>query len=71
MYEAEVTVFLTYPVDSQKLQEILSTYEAASGAKVNREKSSALALEEWDGSSLISDILYSQTVKILGFKFTE
>ena len=52
-YADDVTVFLTSPVDSQKLQEILSTYEAASGAKVNRQKSSALALGHWDGSSLI------------------
>jgi len=69
-YADDVTVFLTSPVDSQKLHDILSTYEAASGAKVNRQKSKALALGHWDGSSLISNIPYSQTVKILGFKFT-
>jgi hypothetical protein len=69
-YADDVTVFLTSPVDSQKLQEILSTYDAASGAKVNRQKLSALALGHWDGSSLISNIPYSQSVKILGFKFT-
>lgn len=57
-------------MDSHKLQEILSTYEAASGAKVNTNKSNALPLGQWDGSSLISNIPYSDTVKILGFKFT-
>jgi len=69
-YADDMTVFLTSPVVSQKLQEILSTYEAATGAKVNRQKSSALALGHWDGSSLISNIPYSQVVRILGFKFT-
>ena len=70
VYADDVTVFLTSPVDSQKLQEVLSTCEAATGAKFNRRKSSALALGHCGGSSLISNIPYSQAVKILGFKFT-
>jgi len=37
-YADEVTDFLTSPVDYQNIQEILSTYEAASGEKVNRNR---------------------------------
>ena len=43
-YADDVTVFLTTPNDVRKLQEILLTYEAATGAKVNMRKSRALAL---------------------------
>ena len=43
-YADDVTIFLTTSDDVRKLQEILLTYEAATGAKVNTRKSRALAL---------------------------
>jgi hypothetical protein len=63
------SVFLSTTEDAVKLQQILSTYEVA-GAKVNTQKSRALALGNWDEATPILHIPYSREVKILGFKFT-
>jgi hypothetical protein len=63
-YADDVTVFLTSQDDIPNLCEILTSYEKATGAKINKAKSKILALGNWD----ILDILYSATLSILGNK---
>ena len=69
-YADDVAIFLTTPDYVRKLQEILLTYEATTGAKVNMRKSRALALGTWDTSTKIMHIPYHSDVKIQGFHFT-
>lgn len=69
-YADDVTIFLTSPADIRKLQEILLTYVAAKGAKVNMRKSRAFALGAWGTSTRIMDIPNHTDVRILGFHFT-
>ena len=69
-YADDVTVFLTSPAEAQKLEEILDIYETATCARVNRQKSRALALGNWDMKTQILDITYQTDVKILRFQFT-
>jgi hypothetical protein len=69
-YAGDVTIFLSTPDDIGKPNDILNTYEAATGAMVNMMKSRALALETWDTVLKLMDIPYHTDVKILGFHFT-
>jgi hypothetical protein len=66
-YADDVTVIVTKPEDIAIIQETLKTYEAASGATVNMQKSRAIALGNWVTSLLVMDIPYSDETKILGF----
>jgi len=43
-YEDDVSVFLMSPAEVQKLQVALRTYEEATGAKINMQKSQALTI---------------------------
>jgi len=51
-----VTVLLTDQDEAQALQEILRTFEEATGAKINMDKSKALAMGGWDTSPKIMNI---------------
>jgi len=68
-YADDGTILLSTPDDIGKLQDILNTYEAATGAMVNMTKSRALALGTWDTALKIMDIPYHTDIKILGFHF--
>ena len=46
--------------------EILTSYEEATGAKINIQKSKAIALGSWDTYRQIMDIPYYDTIKVLG-----
>jgi myo-inositol catabolism protein IolC len=61
---------LSTPDDIGKLQDILNTYEAATGTMVNMTKSRPLALGTWDIALKVMDVPYHTDVKILGFHFT-
>ena len=67
-YADDVTIIVTAPTDIQKLQEAIHCYEAASGARVNIEKSRAIAFGTWDKSIHIMNIPYHDTATILGFQ---
>ena len=70
-YADDVTVFLTSPADVQNFQEAIRTIEEATGAKINMQKSRALAVGGWDASSKIMDSPYRTGMKILRFHFTD
>ena len=65
-YADDVTIFVTTPTDIPKLQEVIHCFEAASGARVNIQKSRAIALGTWDKSIEIMNIPYHDTATILG-----
>jgi len=69
-YADDVTVFLTEPDEAQALQETLHIYEEATGAKINMDKSKALAIDGWDVTKKIMNISYHEEIRILDFKFT-
>jgi hypothetical protein len=64
----DVTIFVTDPSDISKLQEAIHCFEAASGARVNIQKSRAIAIGTWDTSLAVMDIPYHDTATILGFQ---
>jgi len=51
------------------LQEILDTYQKASGAHMNIDKSRSVAIGEWDATRRIMNISYYGEITILGFTF--
>jgi len=69
-YADDVTVLLTAQDEDQTLQEILRIFEEATGAKINMDKSKALAIVGWDTSQEIMNITYQEELRILGFQFT-
>jgi len=69
-YADDVTVFLMEPDEVQALQETLHIYEEATGAKINMDKSKALAIGGWDITKKIMDISYHKEIRILGSNFT-
>jgi hypothetical protein len=66
-YADVVTILLTNPPDIPRLQEVLQSYEGATGAKANIRKSRAVALGFWDTTHRILDIPYHNEAKILEF----
>jgi len=52
-YADDITIFLTRPEEIPKLQEILNTYQKASGVRINMDKSRAMAIGEWDECTLV------------------
>jgi hypothetical protein len=69
-YEDNMTVFVTSPADILQIQGALTCYAATSGARVNIEKSKAIAFGTWDTSTKITDIPYHTETTILGFLIT-
>jgi len=67
-YADDVTIFVTTPADITKLQEAIQCFEATSGARVNIQKSRAIAFGLWDKSIEIMNIPYHDTATILGFQ---
>jgi hypothetical protein len=68
-YADDITIFLTRLEEAQKLKEILDTYQKASGAHTNTDKSRAMAIGTWDATQRIMDKPYHGELKILGFTF--
>jgi len=67
-YADDVTIFVTTPTDLTKLQEAKQCFKAASGVRVNIQKSRAIAFGSWDKSIEIMNIQYHDTATILGFQ---
>jgi hypothetical protein len=68
-YADDVMMYLTQMEDIPKMEEILLRYVSTSGAKINNQKSRAMATGNWDMTIPIMDILYHKEIKILGFHF--
>jgi len=64
---ADVTLFVTVPLDIRIIREAIQCYERASGACLNTRKSKALAVGAWDNTTEVLDIPYYNEVQILGF----
>jgi len=69
-YSDDVTLLLTSPIEIPKLQAILDQYGKESGAKINIQKSKAMAMGMWDTTVNIMGIPYHENMKILGIHFT-
>jgi hypothetical protein len=65
-YADDVTIFITSPSDIPKLQALIQCYEATTRARININKSSAVALGTWKQSNTILSIPYKDSVTILG-----
>jgi hypothetical protein len=65
-YADDVTIFVTSSADIQLIQEAITCYQAALGARLNIEKSKAMAIGSWDTSTDILGIQYHTAIKILG-----
>jgi hypothetical protein len=66
----DVKLLLTSPSEIPKLQAILDQYGKVSGAKINSQKSKAMAVGMWDTTVNIMGIPYHENVKILRVHFT-
>ena len=67
-YADDVTIFVTSPADIQLIQEALTCYQAASEARLNIEKSKAMAIGSWDISTDIMGIQYHTDINIMGVR---
>jgi hypothetical protein len=65
-YADDVTIFVTSPAGIQLIQEAVTCYQAASGARLNMEKSKAMTIGSWDTSTDIMGTQYHTAIKILG-----
>jgi len=68
-YADEITIFLTRPEEIPKLQQILDTYQKASVARTNADKSRAMAIGEWDATRRVMNIPCYGEITTLGFTF--
>ena len=68
-YADDVTVFLKDATGFQKVQEALQLYKRASGAKINLQKSAALAIAGWTAPTTPLGIAFKDRVDILGINF--
>jgi len=69
-YADDVTLCVTSPNDLQTIKDIISTFEKASGARLNAHKSKALAVAGWDANNTELGIEFQPSIKILGITFT-
>jgi hypothetical protein len=67
-YADDITLVITRQEQIEQVQEAIHNYERASGAKVNKAKSKALAVGSWDPHTPMMGIPYSEGVRILGFQ---
>jgi len=65
-YADDVTIILRSQEEIPVVQEALRCYASASGARLNIQKSKALALGSWNTSHSILGIPYHDDLKILG-----
>jgi hypothetical protein len=68
-YADDVTIFVTSQNDIPILEEALRHYTAATGAKLNINKSVAMAIGPWDTRMNILNVPYHNKAKILGTYF--
>ena len=69
-YADDVTVILTDPAEIHVVDRVIQEYEQASGARLNRRKSAALACGSWERTGGLMGIDYKDAIRILGILFT-
>ena len=67
-YADDVSILMTSQDDGRTVPDAIACYEKATGATLNIEKSSGLAVGTWDTACEIMGIPYSEEIKILGVK---
>jgi hypothetical protein len=68
-YANDVNVFVTQPADFAIIQQVVQSYERASGAKLNPQKSKALAAGNWTEPATALGITFHTQVTVLGVTF--
>jgi hypothetical protein len=68
-YADDVSIIITDPADIPKIQNALDIYMQASGAQVNKTKSTVLPVGAWDENLNVMNIKYATEMKILGITF--
>jgi hypothetical protein len=67
-YVDDISILMTSQEDVRTVRDAIAFYEKATGATLNIEKSSALAVGTCDTACEIMGIPYSEEIKILGVK---
>jgi len=57
-YADDITIFITHPGEIDVIKEILPEYTSATGARMNEDKSRAIALGSWSKTTSIMNIKY-------------
>jgi CHAT domain-containing protein len=68
-YADDVTVFVTQPADFTIIQQAVQCYERATGAKLNSQKSKAIAIGNWTEPATALGITFHNQATILGVNF--
>ena len=68
-YADDVTVLVTKPEDFDQIQQSVTQFERATGAKLNKQKSKALAIGNWTAPAAALGIDFREQIIILGVKF--
>jgi hypothetical protein len=68
-YTDDVTIFVTYEAEITIVEEAINLFEKASGARLNPQKSKAIATGGWTTTATIRGIGYYQSATILGVTF--
>jgi len=69
-YADGTTIIVTQPEVIDTIKEILHDYMYATGARINTNKSRAIALRSWNKSTPVLDVTYHAYIKFLGFHLT-
>jgi len=69
-YADDITIFITHSGEIDVIKEIVNEYMNATGARMNEDKSSAIAPGSWTKTTPIMKIKYYEDIKILGFHMT-
>ena len=68
-YADDVTVLVTNHADLDHIHHSIAHYEKATGAKLNKQKSNALAIGNWTAPEEPLGIKFREKIKILGIEF--
>jgi hypothetical protein len=68
-YADDVTIFVTHEAELAIVEEVVILFEKVSGARLNPQKSKAIATGGWNTTATICGIGYYQSATILGVTF--
>ena len=69
-YADDVSIFVTQRDDFRMIRDALQCYEKASGARLNIQKSKALAIGGWIGTGSDLGVDFVRNMRILGITFS-
>lgn len=69
-YADDITLLITVPNDLLKVRDMINSFEKASGAVININKSKALAIAGWDDTDTRTGFKFCPQLKILGATFS-